>query len=99
MSSDSASGRSNGSRFVSANADTKKMKNASVQPKTFHASGHAPDVCCATIALSETLPESSNTGIVAIPIAISYEIIWALDRKPPSRAYLLFDDQPASTMP
>ena len=34
-----------------------------------------------------------------MPIAISYEIICALERRPPSSAYLLFDDQPASTMP
>src|SRR5215831_18009489 len=39
------------------------------------------------------------TGIVDMPIEISYEIICALERRPPSRAYLLFDDQPASTMP
>src|SRR5213078_2972149 len=37
--------------------------------------------------------------MVLIPIAISYEIICALERSPPSSAYLLFDDQPASTMP
>ena len=34
-----------------------------------------------------------------MPIAISYEIICALERRPPSSEYLLFDDQPASTMP
>ena len=34
-----------------------------------------------------------------MPIAISYETICALDRRPPSSAYLLFDAQPASTMP
>src|SRR3954470_2832860 len=37
--------------------------------------------------------------MVDMPIEISYEIIWALDRRPPRSAYLLFDDQPASTMP
>src|SRR5205823_5544150 len=46
-----------------------------------------------------TLPARINTGIVAMPIAISYEIICALERNPPSSEYLLFDDQPASTMP
>ncbi len=35
MSSDSASGKSNGRRFVSANADTMKMKNATVRLTTF----------------------------------------------------------------
>src|SRR3954471_11201651 len=99
MSSDSASGRSNGKRFVSANAAIMKMKNARVQPKKFHANGQAPVVCCSTIALSDTFPDNSSTGIVAIPIAISYDTICALDRSPPRSAYLLFDDQPASTMP
>src|SRR5436190_15043191 len=33
------------------------------------------------------------------PSASSYEIICADERSPPSIAYLLFDDQPASTMP
>ena len=36
MSSDSASGRSNGKRFVSANAATMKTKNATVRLTTFH---------------------------------------------------------------
>src|SRR5512134_3403212 len=33
------------------------------------------------------------------PSANSYEIICAEERSPPSMAYLLFDDQPASAMP
>src|SRR6266508_5447393 len=33
------------------------------------------------------------------PNANSYEIICADERKPPSIAYLLFDDQPARTIP
>ena len=55
--------------------------------------------CCATIADSDTFPASSSTGMVDMPIAISYEIICALERSPPSSAYLLLDDQPASTIP
>src|SRR3982750_896984 len=38
-------------------------------------------------------------GIVDMPIEISYEIICALERRPPSSAYLLFEAQPAITMP
>src|SRR5258705_10620815 len=34
-----------------------------------------------------------------MPSEISYEIICADARRPPSSAYLLFDDHPASTMP
>src|SRR4051812_45192737 len=98
MSSDSASGRSNGSRLVSANAETRKMSQAIVHVAAFQESG-ATVACCSTIRLSETLPASSSTGIVDIPIAISYETICALERRPPSSEYLLFDDHPASTMP
>src|SRR5256885_14660410 len=49
--------------------------------------------------LSDTFPERRSTGMVLIPMAISYEIICALERSPPRSAYLLFDDQPASTIP
>src|SRR3954471_13085541 len=96
MSSDSASGRSNGNRFVSANAATMKMKNEIVSVSTFQMCMPA---CWSTISLSVTLPASSSTGMSDMPIAISYDTIWALERNPPSSAYLLFDDQPASTMP
>src|SRR5688500_2970552 len=51
------------------------------------------------ITLSVTFPASSSTGIVANPIEISYDTICALDRRPPSSEYLLFDDQPARTIP
>src|SRR5689334_25388787 len=37
--------------------------------------------------------------MVDIPMEISYEIICALERSPPSNEYLLFDAQPAITMP
>ncbi len=50
-------------------------------------------------ALKLTSPTRSSTGIRLIPIATSYETIWALARSPPSRLYLLLDDQPASAMP
>ena len=74
-----------------------KTKNAIVQLITFQWSPHPP--CCCTIWLSETLPARISTGIVDMPIEISYEIICALERRPPSSEYLLFDDHPASTMP
>src|SRR6266480_3144741 len=51
------------------------------------------------IVLRLTFPASSSTGMVDIPIEISYEIICALDLSPPSNAYLLLDDHPASTIP
>src|SRR5512146_791196 len=96
-SSDSASGRSNGTRFVSANAATMNTMNAIVQLSTFQCSPRP--ACCSTIRPSETFPARISTGIVDIPIEISYEIICALDRSPPRSEYLLFDDHPARTMP
>src|SRR4029078_13655654 len=72
-----------------------KMKNATVRLTTFH----PPHACWSMIELRLTLPASKSTGIVDIPIEISYETICALERRPPSSAYLLFDDQPAITMP
>src|SRR5438067_985837 len=74
------------------------MKNAMVRLMTFQLS-HGPTAWRSTIVLSDTFPMRSSTGIVDMPIAISYDTICALDRRPPRSAYLLFDDQPASTMP
>src|SRR6476620_6128396 len=94
ISSDSASGKSNGLRFVSAKAATMNTKNATVRLITFQCRPPPELACCSTILLSETLPARISTGIVDIPMAISYEIICALERRPPSSEYLLFDDQP-----
>src|SRR5689334_19983942 len=106
-SSPSASGRSNGARFVSANAVMRKITNGSTRyqwkmPQFGSASGvpgieYQPD-CDSTMPTSDSVPERSSTGIVESPIASSYEIICADDLKPPSSAYLLFDDQPPSVI-
>src|SRR5688572_10339516 len=72
--------------------------HASVAVSAFHDNG-ATAACCCTISFSDTLPASSNTGIVAMPMEISYDTICALDRSPPRSEYLLFDDQPARTIP
>src|SRR5687767_13863476 len=95
MSSDSASGRSKGSRFVSAKAATRKMKKAIERSATFQ----PITACCWMMLLRATFPERSSTATVDMPIEISYETIWALERSPPSSAYLLFDDHPARTIP
>src|SRR6266566_3281060 len=96
MSSPSASGRSNGNRLVSASALIKKITN-DTDSGTMN---QACAVCCCTITCdSVTLPASSKTATVLRPSAISYEIICADARSPPSSAYLLFDAHPASTIP
>src|SRR5207244_12453544 len=96
MSSPSASGRSNGSRLVSANAATMKMKNPSDSGNTFHVNSDCD--CVAITSVSVTLPASNSTATVLIPRAISQELIWALARMPPSNEYLLFDDRPANPL-
>ena len=69
ISSASASGRSNGSRFVSANAATMKMKNASDSGNTFQVKSDCD--CFAITSVSVTFPASSSTATVLIPMAIS----------------------------
>src|SRR5688500_15045714 len=39
--------------------------------------------------------ENMSAPISASPIATSYETIWALERKPPSKAYFEFEAHPA----
>src|SRR6266851_7659337 len=52
-----------------------------------------------TIARSDSEPADVTTGISERERAISYEIIWALERIPPRRGYLDPLDHPASTTP
>src|SRR5688500_12301435 len=56
-------------------------------------------IWASTIAIMRIEFASKMTGTREIPRDNSYEIICAVARRPPSIAYLLFDDQPASTMP
>src|SRR5262245_48822559 len=106
-SSPSASGRSNGARFVSANAVITKITNGSTRyqwkmPQFGSARGvkgmeyHPP--WRSTIPTSDIVPAYSSTGMVEIPMASSYEIICADERSPPSSAYLLFEAQPPSVI-
>src|SRR5262252_5610167 len=106
-SSPSASGRSNGARFVSANAVTRKITNGSTRyqwkmPQFGSHSGNRPiwyqPAWCSTMPTSDIVPDLSSTGTVERPIASSYEIICADDRRPPSNAYLLLDAQPPSVI-
>src|SRR5438046_812904 len=63
----------NGSRFVSANAATIKMKNARNSGNTFHVNSDCD--CFAITSVSVTFPTSNSTATVLMPRAISYEII------------------------
>ena len=93
-SSVSASGRSNGARFVSAiPASTKTTK-----PTNCGTTNH---MCAWARPISARLnvPVIRITPTSEIPCASSYEIICAEERSPPRSGYLLFDAQPPSTMP
>src|SRR5436190_17480801 len=55
--------------------------------------------CALTICEVDIAPEFMKTATIDRPIATSYEIIWALDRRPPSSGYVEPEAQPASTTP
>src|SRR5580765_3431047 len=86
-SSDSASGRSNGARFVSASAVIMKITNA-MKPGTVNTyqpgrNGSTRWVWEWTMSTSDSEPAISSTGMVDRPIDSSYEIICADERRPP----------------
>src|SRR6185295_2662178 len=101
-SSASASGRSKGSRLVSANAETKNTTNPTNCGRTFQPwKGSASQLppCWSTTSVSLNEPPERTTPAAAVVIASSYEMICALERMPPIRENLLLDDQPARTIP
>src|SRR5919107_3850452 len=55
--------------------------------------------CALTICDVDMVPAVMKTATMDRPIATSYEIICALDRRPPSSGYVEPDAQPASTTP
>src|SRR5262245_9382164 len=85
---------SNGARFTSASTTRKKMNAPTGCTQMKHLS------CCALVISTRLIELASRTSTTKqIPSESSYEIICAEERMPPSRAYLLLLDQPASTMP
>src|SRR6185369_6918896 len=92
----SASGRSNGARFVSPKIEmTKMMKLGSrisayqagavgCQPAMFHETDDSPP-WAATMPDVDIVPAVMNTATMESPIATSYEMTWADERRPPSR--------------
>src|SRR6185503_224300 len=89
ISSDSASGRSNGRRLVSANPETRKTKNERKSGST----NQRPACWNATIREKLTSPVRRSTGIRLNPSATSYDTSCALARSPPRRLYLLLEAQ------
>src|ERR687884_1120132 len=58
-----------------------------------------PWACASTICEVDIVPAVMKTATMDRPIATSYEIICALERRPPSSGYVEPDAQPASTTP
>lgn len=87
----SASGKSNGVLFVSANIEIKKIIAHGNKGKQYQ-----PVCSCAqTMSLKLNVLESNTIGNITNPIETSYEIIWAADRKDPKKEYLELLAQPA----
>src|SRR3989304_10037258 len=85
---------SNGARLTSASVAIRKM----AAPTGWMTTNHS-ELCASTIS-SRRIESASRMAVTkARPRDNSYEIICAEERNPPSMAYLLLLDQPASTMP
>src|SRR5829696_7287760 len=106
-SSDSASGRSKGGRFVSARAEMKKITNigkSASQCQSSKLGGRPimvprPTDCASTICERFSEPTQSNTVMITKPIETSYETIWAAERSVPRKAYFEFEAQPPIITP
>jgi len=91
----SASGRSKGARFVSANTEIKKIiktGNRGIQYQILKP-------CLVTISIKLKLFEHAATGNNNKAIEISYEINCAAERNPPKKAYFELLAQPAPIIP
>jgi len=94
-SSASASGKSNGARFVSASSEIKKIThigNSGTQNQILI-------FCWRTISIRLKELAQIITGNNSRPIEISYEISCAAERKAPKKAYLELLAQPAPIIP
>src|SRR6478752_4930595 len=98
-SSDSASGRSNGGRFVSASTEMKKMMN--IGNSGSQNQPNMPNLlfCASTTALRFSDPTQSKTVMMTKPIETSYDTICAAERSAPRNGYFEFDAQPAMITP
>src|SRR5262245_50037242 len=106
-SSDSASTRSKGGRFVSASAEMKKtmnIGNSASQCQSRNVFGRPsrvpmPSRWDITISLRFSEPTVSSTVMMTKPIETSYETIWAAERNAPRNGYFEFDAQPPMITP
>src|SRR3954447_26587133 len=99
-SSDSASTRSNGGRFVSASAEMKKTTNMGNSLSQYQLNiPHPPRACASTMAERLSDPAQSRTVMKTNPMDTSYETICAAERNAARNGYFEFDAQPAMITP
>src|SRR4051812_25573972 len=108
-SSDSASARSKGGRFVSARAEMKKITNIgnSGSQYQFRNVSHGSPMRLArpcvswawTMAVRFSEPAQSSTVMMTKPIETSYDTICAAARNAERKGYFEFDAQPAMIVP
>ncbi len=89
-SSASASGKSKGCLFVSANAHIKNNMKTGKRGKA-----NQTPFWVDTISEKFNVRATTKTERTTAPKEISYEIIWAAERSPPKKAYLELLDHPA----
>src|ERR1700730_4625395 len=95
-SSDSASTRSNGGRFVSASAEMKKTTNMGNSLSQYQLNiPQLPSACASTIAERLSEPAQSSTVMKTNPIDTSYDTICAAERNAARNGYFEFEDHPA----
>src|SRR5215475_14505196 len=98
-SSDSASTRSNGGRFVSASAEMKKTTNIGNSGNQYQLNSPYFPSCATTIADRFKDPAHSSTVIMTKPIETSYETICAAERSAARNGYFEFEAHPAMITP
>src|SRR5579872_1754654 len=98
-SSDSASTRSKGGRFVSASAEMKNTTNIGNSGSQYQLNTPYFPFCASTIADRFSEPAHNSTVMMTKPIETSYETIWAAERTAARKAYFEFDAQPAMMTP
>src|SRR3982750_4086925 len=76
-----------------------QLGGVGLQPKMSNAVVGSLPACAATICEVDIVPAVMKTATMLRPIATSYEIICAAERRPPSSGYVEPDAQPASTTP
>ena len=92
--SDSPSAKSKGARFVSATQVVYQIKETGSIKNP-----NQIKFCLSLISIKLKLPIINKGNNKMSAILTSYEIVWAIARRLPNKAYLEFEDHPANNVP